>query len=99
MNTSAARGPVKILWLLSLRAIFLVSGTLTLGACGSGSSTPVSPMMGGGFQPGPPGVAENVTARALGVKPQLRVIAGGQRDVRQPLDDATDKTERRVASR
>jgi hypothetical protein len=32
-------------------------------------------------------VAENVTARALGVKPQLRVIEGGKTpDVRQPLE-------------
>ena len=31
--------------------------------------------------------AEAVTARALGVKPQLRVIEGGnQRDVREPLE-------------
>ena len=33
-------------------------------------------------------VAENVTARALGLKPQLRVIEGGARDVRQTLDEA-----------
>lgn len=32
---------------------------------------------------------ESVTARALGTKPQLRVIEGGARDVRQPLDDGT----------
>ena len=33
--------------------------------------------------------AENVTARALGVKPQLRVIEGGQqRDIRRSLDEA-----------
>ena len=33
-------------------------------------------------------VAESVTARALGMKPQLRVIEGGARDVRQPLDES-----------
>jgi hypothetical protein len=32
-------------------------------------------------------VAERVTARALGEQPKLRVIEGGQRDVRQPLDE------------
>ena len=43
-------------------------------------------------------VAENVTARALGLKPQLRVIEGGQRDVRQPLDEATPDNTKNVAS-
>lgn len=32
-------------------------------------------------------MAERVTALALGEQPKLRVIDGGQRDVRQPLDD------------
>jgi hypothetical protein len=40
------------------------------------------------MQSGMASVAENVTARALGVKPQLRVIdAGKTPDVRQPLDE------------
>jgi hypothetical protein len=34
-------------------------------------------------------VAENVTARALGLKPQLRVIEGGQRDARETLEKAS----------
>jgi hypothetical protein len=34
-------------------------------------------------------IAENVTAQGLGVKPQLRVIEGGARGVRQPLDDTS----------
>ena len=39
------------------------------------------------LQSGLTAAAEAVTARALGVKPQLRVIEGGnQRDVREPLD-------------
>ena len=40
------------------------------------------------MQSGMASVAENVTARALGVKPQLRVIdAGKTPDVRQQLDE------------
>jgi hypothetical protein len=42
-------------------------------------------------------VAENVTARALGLKPQLRVIEGGQQDIRQPLDGATPGEPKNVA--
>src|ERR1700733_252042 len=39
------------------------------------------------MQSGRASVAENVTARALGVKPQFRVIEGGKPlNVRQPLD-------------
>jgi hypothetical protein len=34
-------------------------------------------------------VAENVTARAFGVKPQLRVFEGGKPDVREPVDDGS----------
>ena len=42
------------------------------------------------MQSGMASVAESVTARTLGLKPQLRVIEGGNsRDVRQPLDEAT----------
>jgi hypothetical protein len=37
-------------------------------------------------------VAESVTQRALGVKPQLRVIEGGNsRDIRNPLDETADQ--------
>jgi integrase len=39
------------------------------------------------LQSGMTSVAERVTARALGEQPKLRVIEGGQRDVRQPLDE------------
>lgn len=43
---------------------------------------------------------ESVAARALGVKPQLRVIEGGSsRDVRQPLDEGSVETQMNVASR
>jgi integrase len=50
------------------------------------------------MQSGMASVAENVTARALGVKPQLRVIEGGQRDVRRPLDEASEETEKDITS-
>lgn len=39
-------------------------------------------------------VAESVTARALGAKPQLRVIEGGARDVRQPLDGSSAESKK-----
>lgn len=51
------------------------------------------------MQSGMASVAENVTARALGLKPQLRVIEGGQRDVREPLEQATKEAEKNVVSR
>ena len=38
------------------------------------------------LQSGMASVAERVTARALGKQTKLRVIEGGQRDVRRPLD-------------
>ena len=39
------------------------------------------------MQSGMASVAENVTARALGIKPRLRVIEGGKNaDVREPLE-------------
>ena len=44
------------------------------------------------------GVVEPVSARALGVKPQLRVIEGGAREIRRPLDEATDQDKKNVAS-
>jgi hypothetical protein len=48
------------------------------------------------MQSGMASVAENVTARALGVKLQLRVIGGGARDVRQPLDQSATETKKAV---
>jgi integrase len=58
-------------------------------AMGHSKSTLVDQVYAHSLPSGMAGVAESVTARALGVKPQLRVIEGGQRDVRQPLDEAT----------
>jgi hypothetical protein len=53
---------------------------------GHSRSTLVDQVYAHSMQSGMASIAENVTARALGVKPQLRVIEGGVRDVRQPLD-------------
>jgi hypothetical protein len=50
------------------------------------------------LQSGMASVAESVTARALGVKPQPREIEGGQQDVRQPLDEASEGTEKNAAT-
>jgi hypothetical protein len=43
-------------------------------------------------------VAESVTNRALGVKPQLRIIEGGQREVGQPLDEASNASGEKAAT-
>jgi integrase len=54
---------------------------------GHSRSTLIDQVCAHSLQSGLASAAENVTARALGVKPQLRVIEGGQqRDIRQPLD-------------
>jgi len=89
------RAGVRELDLYSLRHTFA-----SLGRTAGESAFNVAQMMGHArstlvdsvyahtMQSGMASVAENVTARALGVKPQLRVIEGGHRDVRQPLDEA-----------
>ena len=54
---------------------------------GHSRSTLIDQVYAHSLQSGLTAAAEAVTARALGVKPQLRVIEGGnQRDVREPLD-------------
>jgi len=51
------------------------------------------------MQSGMASVAENVSARALGVKPQLSVIEGGkQRDVGSPLEEAAPSELKNPAS-
>ena len=66
---------------------------------GHSRSTLVDQVYAHSMQSGMASVAENVTARALGVKPQLRVIEGGARDVREPLDEASQKADKSAASR
>jgi hypothetical protein len=50
------------------------------------------------MQSGMASVAESVTARALGTKPQLRVIEGNQRAVRQPLDEIAAQSREKSAT-
>jgi hypothetical protein len=54
---------------------------------GHSRSTLVDAVYAHSLQSGMASVAERVAARALGEQPKLRLIDGGQRDVRQPLDE------------
>jgi integrase len=95
------RAGVRALDLYSLRHTFA-----SLGRTAGESAFNVARMMGHSrsvlvdqvyahsMQSGMASVAESVTARALGVKPQLRVIEGGARDVRQPLDNASTEAKK-----
>jgi hypothetical protein len=66
---------------------------------GHSKSTLVDAVYAHSMASGLSGVAENVTARALGLKPQLRVIEGGnQRDVRETLDDSSKETASKAAT-
>jgi integrase len=101
------RAGVRCLDLYSLRHTFA-----SLGRTAGESAFNVARMMGHArstivdttyahtLQSGMASVAESVAARALGVKPQLRVIEGGSsRDVRQPLDEGSVETQKNVVSR
>ena len=50
------------------------------------------------LQSGLASVAEAVTNRALGTKPQLRIIEGGQRDVRETLDNTPAQTDEKAVN-
>ena len=66
---------------------------------GHARSTLVDQVYAHTMQSGMASVAENVTARALGLKPQLRVIEGGNsRDVRQPLDESPQQDKKNIAT-
>lgn len=90
------RAGVRALDLYSLRHTFA-----SLGRTAGESSFNVARMLGHSrsslvdsvyahsMQSGMASVAQSVTDRALGVKPQLRIIEGGVRDVREPLDNAS----------
>lgn len=65
---------------------------------GHARSTLVDQKYAHAMQSGMASVAENVTPRALGLKPQLRVIEGGQRDVREALDKASECVSKNVAT-
>jgi hypothetical protein len=87
------RAKVRELDLYSLRHTFASLGR-TSGesafnvsrAMGHSRSTLVDAVYAHSLQSGMASVAERVTALALGEQPKLRLIDGGQRDVRQPLD-------------
>jgi hypothetical protein len=66
---------------------------------GHARSTLVDAVYAHSMQSGMASVAENVTARALGVKPQLQVIEGGARDVRETLEKGSEEPQKNVASR
>jgi integrase len=57
---------------------------------GHSRSTLVDQVYAHSMQSGMASVAENVTARVFGTKPQLRVIQGNQRDVRESLDNVSN---------
>jgi hypothetical protein len=57
-------------------------------AIGHSRSTLVDQVYAHSLQSGMASVAERVTARALGEQPNLRVIEGGQRDIRETLDQS-----------
>ena len=67
-------------------------------AMGHSRSTLVDLVYAHAMQSGMASVAESVTARALGTKPQLRVIEGGQRDIRQPLDEIAEESREKSAT-
>jgi integrase len=100
-----ARAGVRGLDLYSLRHTFASLGR-TAGESafnvarmmGHSRSTLVDQVYAHTMQSGMASVAENVTARALGLKPQLRVIEGGARDVREALEKASEGTQKNAAS-
>ena len=66
---------------------------------GHSRSTLVDQVYAHSMQSGMARVAEKVTARALGLKPQLRVIEGSAPAVREPLEQAAKESEKNVLSR
>ena len=95
------RAAVRELDLYSLRHTFASLGR-TAGESafnvarmmGHARSTLVDQVYAHSMQTGMAAVAESVTARALGLKPQLRVIEGGARDVREPLEGTSAESKK-----
>ncbi len=95
------RAGVRSLDLYSLRHTFASLGR-TAGESafnvarmmGHSRSTLVDQVYAHTMQSGMASVAERVTARVLGEQPKLRVIEGGARDVRQPLDEASTEAKK-----
>ena len=64
---------------------------------GHSRSTLIDTTYAHSMQSGLASAAESVTARALGIKPQLRVIDGGNpREVRPPLDETWQRLRRKA---
>jgi integrase len=89
------RADVRALDLYPLRHTFASLGRVAAEsafnvarAMGHSRSTLVDQVYAHSLQSGMASVAERVTARALGEQPKLRVIEGGQRDVRETLDES-----------
>ena len=61
---------------------------------GHSRSTLVDAVYAHSLQSGMASVAERVTARALGEQPKLRVIEGGAREIRQPLEQSSDESKK-----
>lgn len=87
------RAGVRPLDMYSLRHTFASLGRVAgesafnvARAMGHSRSMLVDQVYAHSLQSGMASVAERVTARALGEQPKLRVIEGGQRDVREPLE-------------
>ena len=95
------RAGVRPLDMCSLRHTFATFGRVAGQSAfnvahpvGHSRSTLVDAVYAHGLQSGMASVAERVSARALGEPPKLRVIEGGQPDVRQPLDESSQRAPR-----
>ena len=100
------RAEVPSLDMYSLRHTFASIGRVSgeeafnvARALGHSRSTLVDAVYAHSLPSGMAGLAERVTARALGLDPKLRVIEGGKASgVRQPLDDSDVKQTTRAAT-
>jgi integrase len=64
-------------------------------AMGHSRSTLVDQVYAHALPSGMASVAERVTARALGEQRKLRLIEGGPKDVRKPLEESSEETEKK----
>jgi integrase len=95
------RAGVRPLDMYSLRHTFATFGRVAgesafnvAHAMGHSRSTLVDQVYAHSLRSGMASVAERVTARALGEQPKLRVIEGGAREIRQPLDEISDESKK-----
>jgi hypothetical protein len=100
------RAAVRAIDMYSLRHTFATFGRVAgesafhvAHAMGHTRSTLVDAVYAHSLQSGMASVVERVTAQALGTtKPQLRVIEGGARDVREVLEKTTKEDEKNVST-